>query len=214
MDMTAQKLLAMLGPDVSGPLGRFITEADRKPLEVVGSSGLFELLRFRNGFFAFGGALHVFPWGKAEGYVDIEAWNDKDLWRFEYKGLDDNALYFAEDVFGGQFGIHDGRVTMMDPETAERLAVAENVSAWLDWVISDPDLSVGRALATQWSRMNGRIPVGQRLVPRIPFVMGGGYELENLVCMNSVSAMRTRGAIAVQIEELPDGSPIRLDIIE
>jgi len=51
---------------------------------------------------------------------------------------------------------------------------------------------------------------GHRLSPKIPFVMGGDYEVDFLYSIESVKAMRFRGSVAIQIRELPDGSKVRV----
>jgi hypothetical protein len=51
-----------------------------------------------------------------------------------------------------------------------------------------------------------------RLVPKIPFVCGGRYEVNNLYPLNEVKGRQFRASIARQIRDLPDGSQVILDI--
>jgi hypothetical protein len=51
-------------------------------------------------------------------------------------------------------------------------------------------------------------------MPKIPFVLGGKYSLDNLYALAAVSGMKTRGNIARQIKDLPDGSRVEFRIIE
>jgi hypothetical protein len=49
-----------------------------------------------------------------------------------------------------------------------------------------------------------------RLLPKLPFVLGGEYNLDNLYLANSVEGMRFRGSIARQIQNIPDGNKVVL----
>src|SRR5438309_1862194 len=97
--------LISLPPTLSGP-----------PMNVGGELApeLLRLLALRNGFYAFESALHVFPAGHIEGVLDIETWNSEVLWRREFGSMADGCLFFAEDIFGGQFCIKDARVHSFD----------------------------------------------------------------------------------------------------
>src|SRR4051812_6689365 len=98
--------------DISGP-ALIATVPDAMPsLEALGPVGLEleGLLRRRNGFYAFESALHVFPFGREEGVLDLETWNVASTWRDEYAGQMDGCLVFAEDTFGFPFCIESGAV--------------------------------------------------------------------------------------------------------
>ncbi|MFF7051937.1 hypothetical protein ACFY94_26665 [Streptomyces griseorubiginosus] len=44
------------------------------------------------------------------------------------------------------------------------------------------------------------------------FVGGGGYDFDNLVVKDAVTAMRIRGPVAQRIHGVPDGTIIRLPV--
>lgn len=171
-------------------------------------SGLIKLLRCKNGFYSFEGALHVLPSSSALGEYGLVMWNSRNLWRDSYQGLADRSFFFAEDIFGSQFCLHDGVVMLFDPETGERAFVASNVDEWAQRVLDDYNLLTGYSLAHEWQVQHGPIPVGQRLVPKVPFVLGGVFSIENLFLLEAAKAMRSRANLAVQIKGLPDGSEI------
>lgn len=75
------------------------------------------MLRVRNGFFAFEGALHVLPAGGQPGVMTLEEWNSSHLWSHEYGDLADGLFFFAEDAFGNQFCLREDRVCLFDAET-------------------------------------------------------------------------------------------------
>ena len=176
---------------------------------------LATLLRLRNGFYAFESALHVFSAGPVVGKeVTLDQWNSFQLWRFEYGALADRTLFFAEDAFGNQFCLHESQVCSFDAETGEMSKLARDIEGWAREILSDYTVLTGHPLMHQWQEKNGSIPTGTRLMPKIPFVLGGQYSLENLYSLSAVSAMKTRGNLARQLKDLPDGSQVEFRVIE
>lgn len=195
----SQAVVDFIGEDALGLLGRQIKS----------------LLRTRNGFYAFESALHVFPAGPASGReLTLRQWNAPDLWRFEYEELTQGAFFFAEDAFGNQFCAREGRVYSFDAETGELSAIADDLEGWARRLLEDYLELTGYPLLHQWQEKNGSLPVGTRLVPKRPFVLGGEYSLANLCSMGAVSAMKSRGNLARQIKDLPDGAGVEFRIIE
>lgn len=147
---------------------------------------------------------------------DLCEWNDASSWRSNYQDLADGYLFFAEDVFGGQFAIDSSGevIVSFDPETARTEVVAVSVDDWAGAVLKDYDYLTGHSLAHSWQERNGKLRPAHRLLPKLPFVAGGKYEAENLYSADSVNGMRLRGDLAVQIRSLPDGAKIRFNIVE
>ena len=200
------ELLAVAGP----ALGPRVTDAD-----VPGEWGwgAARLLSGRNGFYAFESALHVFPLGAAVVGHELREWNAPDLWRHAYQDLD-GALFFAEDVFGEQFCLIGTRVCRFTPETGEFEFVADGVEDWAGRVLADSRLVTGHPLGHEWQLAHGPLAPGTRLIPRLPFVLGGAYAVENLIAADSVHGMLARADIAHQIKDLPDGATITLRVID
>ncbi|MDB5393512.1 MAG: hypothetical protein JWM91_1018 [Rhodospirillales bacterium] len=69
------------------------TAADAGPLA---ADLIIELLRARNGFFAFGPALHIFPGDSSDLSWGLVEWNMPGLWKQEYLSFVDPGLCFAE----------------------------------------------------------------------------------------------------------------------
>src|SRR5262249_13725102 len=157
-------------------------------------------------------ALHVFPAGKRDGVMDLEQWNSSSLWRSEYGDLADGCFFFAEDIFGGQFCIKEGQIYSFDPETGQRTPVASEVAAWLSHVVEDYKMHTGFSLAHEWQQRHGALEPGKRLLPKTPFVLGGGFNVDNLYAGDAVDGMRFRGHLARKIERLPDGAKVELRI--
>ncbi|WP_347906102.1 SMI1/KNR4 family protein [Pseudomonas purpurea] len=173
---------------------------------------LFGMLCQRNGFYALESALHVFPTHSSQHEIGISDWNENALWRSGYKGLADGCLFFAEDVFGGQFCIKDNKIYTFDPETGSLEYLADDIEGWVIALTSDYEVLTGYPLAHQWQKQNGQLPAGKRLLPKLPFVLGGEFVLDNLYLADAVEGMRLRADIASQIKDLPDGAQIAFNI--
>ncbi len=174
---------------------------------------LLSMLRERNGFYALESALHVFPSHSSQQEMGLEKWNDSALWRNDYKGMADDCLFFAEDVFGGQFCIKDNKVYTFDPETGALDYLADDIEGWAKAIVSDYAVLTGYPLAHQWQEQHGQLPAKKRLLPKIPFVAGGEFALDNLYLADSVDGMKFRADIANQIKELPDGAQIKFSVV-
>lgn len=207
-----EKLIS-IGSDAicSGP-----PAGDESVLRVFGHLGdeLLNLLRLRNGFYAFESALHLFPCGPAENDIPLITWNSSELWRNEYGSLADAMLFFGEDAFGNQFCIRGNRICTFEAETGNVEVIAKSFEQWGKEILDDFRVLTGHPLMHEWQTQHGALPVGKRLMPRTPFVLGGEYKVENLYALSSVSAMKTRGNLAVQIKDLPDGAQIEFRVIE
>lgn len=167
------------------------------------------LLDRRNGFYAFESALHVFPSCARQGVIGLAAWNS-NLWRQYYGDLADGCLFFAEDVFGFQFVIKDDLVWSFDAETGNLTEIGESLEAWAATILNDYEFQTGYPFAHEWQTNNGPLLPTERLFPKYPFVLGGKYEISNLVASNAVYGMQFRGYVAQQLKGLPGGTKVEL----
>ncbi len=172
---------------------------------------LHPILMEKNGFYAFGPALFVRPWG-AELPGNCLWWNAKDTWRYEYGGVGDDLLFFAEDVFGFQFAVKpDGGFYHFDAESAELEFMGKDAYQWAAKVMGDMEFYTGAPLADAWTAANGQLPVGSRLAPAVPFAFGGSFEVDQLGAIPDVELMRFRGDLYQQTKDLPDGATIEFE---
>lgn len=145
--------------------------------------------------------------------MDIGAWNADYLWRAEYGPLiPRQLLFFAEDVFGNQFCLNGSHVCLFCAETGELTAMADSVLGWAEALMRDWDYITGYSFAHEWQLARDALRENERLIPKIPFVVGGGRALDNLYAGDAAEAMRFRGSLAKQIAALPDGTPVTLKI--
>ncbi len=174
---------------------------------------LLNMLNTQNGFYALESALHVFPSHSNQHEIGLDDWNSDVLWRSEYQGMADGCLFFAEDVFGGQFCIKVNKIYTFDPETGALDYLADDIEGWAKAIITDYEVLTGYPLAHQWQENHGQLPAKKRLLPKIPFVAGGEFTLENLYLHGAIEGMKFRADIANQIKDLPDGAQIQFNVV-
>lgn len=163
------------------------------------------LYTLRNGCYAYGNALHVYPI-RSDHHLDVVRWNDPSLWKFEYGDMAEGILCFAEDVFGGQFCVAGQAICCFDPETGEVRPFARSIDEWAGKILRDPDVVLGYSLALDWQERHGAIIEGSRLIPKRPFIFEGEYSSENLYMGDAAQSMGARGWVANGIRDLPDGT--------
>lgn len=173
---------------------------------------LQKLLKQRNGFFCFNAGIQVFRAGDSGHGYDLGLWNHPETWKDTYGGYADGPLWFAQDLFGHQFGILPDTVCVLDPETAQTRALATSLEGWADWLLSDSDVNGRYRLATDWQDAFGPLEITERLLHLQPLVLGGENDTDNIVVRDAIVAMRARGPIAQQIATLPDGAQIEFRI--
>lgn len=214
--MTVHPAITELLSIASEPIGSFVS-AD-KAAQYLGRWGallgkeLADVLNRRNGFYAYESALLVRPLQNQGSPLGLLEWNDTGLWKAQYADGLSEVLFFAEDVFGGQFCLRGDRVCSFDPETGLFDEMSESLGAWANDLITDYEFRTGYPLAHAWQVRYGPLRPGVRLLPKTPFICGGEYEVENLCSLDDVKGMQFRASIANQIRDLPDGSQIVLEV--
>jgi hypothetical protein len=170
------------------------------------------VLKEKNGFYVFESALHVFPSISSDNQIGIIEWNETSLWKTYYNCDLSNVTFFAEDIFGNQFCIKDKTICLFDVESMSFEYLATSMEEWAELIIYNYDMLTGFKVANEWQQLNGVLPTKQRLLPKIPFILGGEYSLNNLYTSDAIEGMRFRASIANQIKDLPDGVPIKISI--
>ena len=92
--------------------------------------------------------------------------------------------------------------------------MADDIDSWAKEVVSDYEELTGYSLAHQWQKQHGQLPTRKRLLPKLPFVAGGEFVLDNLYLADAVEGMKFRADIANQIKDLPDGAQIKFDVVD
>lgn len=187
----------------SGPL------ADQPPTTAV-VGVVRDLLSLRNGFIGFEGALLVLPsvLDQNGAPTSVEAWNAAG-WRSKYPEWA-GAVVFGFDAFLDQFAVLNGRIVRLNTYTAEVDPHSESLEEWAARLLGDYDFETGWSVARAWQSKNRPLRVGERLVPRTPFVLGGAYEADNVVAVPAGDAIEPIVSLCEQMRDLPDGGQVQL----
>lgn len=172
---------------------------------------LTDILGQRNGFYAFASALHVYG-SQGESDLSLSDWNAFDGWREEFGELADDHLFFAEDVYGGQFSVTSSGFHHFNIELGETRFMGRDAEEWAATLISDYGYWTGFPIAYEWQGKHGPLSAGYRLFPKCPFVLGGDYEVENLWAGKACDALGFYGYIARRLFRLPNGSNVELEL--
>jgi hypothetical protein len=204
---TLSRLLEIASPGLASAIPRL-------PIELAATVNqqcvdeLQALLSEKNGFYAFESALHVFSTADRRGFVGLEAWNDATGWKRFYNCVAAPVLYFAEDLFACQFGISRDGIYRLTPETGEFVPHSASLASWAERVLSHYNSETGWELARAWQSKHGALPDGHRLLPKIPSVLGGDYDVDNLIAVRGDVAMEKLGNLYHQIATLSDGATV------
>lgn len=175
-----------------------------------GMRDVFTALRVKNGFFAFENALLFRPLRTCGNVQGIIEWNSAEGWRAVYGSLIAGVVFFAEDIFAVQFGVSAGGVVSFNPETGALHVIAETLEEWAGAVLDEYEELTGWPVAHEWQCANGALMPGLRLLPRVPFVLGGEYDSNNLVAIGELEAMRKLGGLFQTVAGLADGEKVTL----
>lgn len=214
MATAISQLLVNASPPIAGDAQHFDNYCLH--LQRYGKLGaeLAALLKVRNGFWSYGGALLARPLSHSTMPLGILEWNAEDCWKCEYGPLLRDILCFAEDSFGCQYCIDGGGVVIIDPETADSETIATSLEEWASIIVNDTGYRTGLPLLDEWQQLNGALPAGMRLLPKRPFVLGGEFAVDNLYSCRDMEGMRFRASLATQIVNVQDGEQIVIEIVK
>ena len=212
MSSSLQKLIEIAGPRLSDVRPSLPVELESQAGQM--ADELLGMLFQKNGFYAFESALHVFPSETTPDEIGLGDWNAPDCWRHSFDGMADGCAFFAEDVFGGQFALRSGGVYQFDPETGDQELLASDLESWAEALLKDYEVLTGYPLAHEWQEEKGALLAGERLLPKVPFVLGGDFSFSNLYLLDATEGMQLRGTIATQIRDLPDGAQVKIEVVD
>lgn len=110
----------------------------------------------------------------------------------------------------------DGKYWRLCPEDCYCKIIATNRSE-LDALSIDQEFLHDWCMAALVSLAHdqcGPLTEGRKYCLKIPGVLGGAYGGDNLATAPQIDLIRMSGDIARQIEELPDGAKIKLQVVE
>lgn len=164
-----------------------------------------------DGFLAFESALHIYSKDGPFSLHEMNAIN----WSERYQ-MSDKFFFFGQDVFAHQYAIHttNDSIIKLDIETGEQTMLANGIDDFFAIILNDFEYETGWPLARQWQIKNRPLELGERLQPKIPFVLGGAFDVENLFVQNMHSTINFFADFYNQTKDLKDGDQICFEIFD
>jgi hypothetical protein len=166
-----------------------------------------------NGGFFFQQSLCIYGFYSKDVFNSIEYVNK--LVEREYGDISMGLIVFAQDIFGNQFAFNQNleKIVFFNIETGEQETVAPSFVEWTNVLLNDLEYFTGLNLAVSWKNKS-LLAFDERLCAKKPFVMGGEYSLNNLYASKFPDYLAANANIARQVYNLPDGTDVKLKIIE
>ena len=163
----------------------------------------------------FDGALYVRNNFSTSVFHSIGDWNEYSLWKkFFPEDKLKEVYFFADNILSYQYGIYDEKVVMLNPEDSSLEIVASSLDEWFSVIKSDKVTYLYSDILEEWESRNGKILLGEKLIPSIPFIIGGDYELDIFIKCTELEAMRYYSQYAKTLYKLPDGNVVKLKIVD
>lgn len=162
-----------------------------------------------------GGILNqsIIFYGVLPNELENEIFYNNFLFQKFYGELISDIFLFAEDSFGNQFGfLKDGKIIFINIETALIEFTFDNFNDFAIKIFENLDYFSGFSVMKKWIDRFGVIEGTKRLCPKKPFVLGGGFEIDNFYSLDKKELFDFYSYIAKQIKDLPDGVQIEFKI--
>jgi len=164
-----------------------------------------------NGGYFYNNSLLIFGLSNKEEQFNIIHMNN--ILNKNYKNIVNNLYFFAQDIFGNLFAFDNKNIVFFNIETGEREVIADDFKSWLLILYDDLDYYTGESLTEELKHIEKiQLIQDKRLCPKYPFVLGGEYEMDNLILKTYIDNILYNSSIAKQIDNLPDGSKVKIII--
>jgi hypothetical protein len=164
-----------------------------------------------NGGFFYKQSIQIYGFSSNKDFHNIDYINL--LLEKEYGRIIEGLISFSQDLFGNQFCFNtaNNEVIFLELETGEREVIASSFLDWINEIDARTDYFAGTNVLKEWL-LNNEFDYDQRLCPKIPFVMGGSFKVENLYGGIFPNFIRAYANIARQVYGLPEGTKVKLVI--
>lgn len=162
----------------------------------VKDSNYLQFIKQTNGGYYYESSLHIYgllPEANNVFFINKILKDKCSFWQPSY-------FSFAQDIFGNQFVFSNGLILMLNQETGEEEQISSSFLEWIMVIVTDPAFYTGNVFANLLSNKKET-----RLCPKIPFVLGGGYEESNLYSAEFPKYIEFYSEIERQIRNIPDG---------
>ncbi|HYF77706.1 MAG TPA: SMI1/KNR4 family protein [Symbiobacteriaceae bacterium] len=161
------------------------------------------------------GLFHVLGAARPLRHDDLATWNQPHDWKSAYANLDlARYVFFADDIFGNQFGYVPGEpdpaVLRFDVQLGEWADVAETLSHFLETQVQGEGAwLLGADFVQAFRDGGGCLEAGQQLGLVIPLLLGGALEPGNLRPVEPTTNLYVAGQVVTRIKPLPPGTEVR-----
>jgi len=179
---------------------------------IIKDKNYFEFISsINNGGFFFGQSLQLYSLTQEEAFRNIL--NVNSVLQTEFNFLFDGLFSFAQDIFGNQFAfnIDNGHIVLFNIETGTKEILAKGFKEWLNILVEDLEYYTGMSYEKEW-KQNYSIALNERLQPKIPFVIGGNYSIDNFYANSYPAYLLYNADISKQVFHLKDGEKVQLKI--
>jgi hypothetical protein len=170
-------------------------------------------LRARNGCVAYLGALHVRGACRAPAWHSLRhAWEGPDAVHVLFEEVRPSDVPFAEDGFGDQLLLRDGKVVRLSGELGEVTPVAESLGRFFTSLWADAEGVLDYEPLMRYRQSGGQLPPGELLAAYPPFALkAAAGTARELRPMDALERRRSLAELARRLHGLPDGAEVRLD---
>ena len=171
-------------------------------------------LEARNGCVAYRGALHVRGACLAPTWHSLRsAIEGPQSIAALYPEVPPDSIPFAEDAFGDQFLLSDGRVQHLTAETGELAEIAPGIEEFFNDVLSDVAGVLGYEPVRATALVGGELAAGKLISAYPPFVMEAGEAGRSFRAVEALDNRVALAAFAAQIRGLPDGATVQIKVV-
>jgi hypothetical protein len=172
-------------------------------------------LRTRNGCIGFLGGLHVRGACRAPAWHSLRhAWEGPDAVHSLFEEVLPTDVPFAEDAFGDQFLIRDGKIMRLSSELGEVNQMAESLDSFFAGLLADAEQVLDYQPLLIFREAGGELRPGQLLAAYPPFVLKADGPTRDLRAIDALERRRFLAELAHQLHGLPDGAEVRLNITD
>ena len=169
------------------------------------------LLRARNGCVAFQGGLHVRGACRDPAWHSLrQAWEGADALHQLYEEVRPTDVPFAEDAFGDQLLLRDGRVLRLTGELGELSEVAVGLEEFFAGLMTDPGRILDYEPLLKFLAGGAELRPGQLLACHPPFVLAAEGTRRELRAVDALEQRRFLADLARELHGLPEGAEVRL----
>lgn len=178
--------------------------------KIVSDYEYIEFIELTNGGLFYDFSLHLYSFCNTLNEFDI--FHVNNFIHKEYNFITDGLFSFGQDIFGNQFCFSKNGIIFFNIETGDKDIIASNFTDWCIILADDLDFYTGRKFSSFLKSPN-YVKI-ERICPKVPFIIGGEYEINNFYLLQYPKYISVNANIARQIYNLPDGTEINLVISE